>query len=159
MGRPSVTILSVALVVAAAACGGSGEGPGVPLVSTSLAGVFEGQAFTPAFGVATVYQGSNLIALGDGPLNCGSPQRNEPPSGTNAIVEAPALDLGSYSSVFVDMIQNKGNFSGAGSNSATLTITAVSAASVAGSIAYSYTDSMNQTYGLSGDFEVARCPM
>lgn len=159
MGRWLKAVTTGSLV-ALAACGGGGGGAGVPLVSGSLTGEYKGQAFTPAFGVATVYQGSNLIAVGDGPLNCGSAQRPDPPAGTNAIFELPAFDVGIYSSVFVDMIQNKGNFEGAGSNSGTVNITAASATSIAGDISFSYTDSTtNQTYGLSGAFEVSRCPM
>jgi hypothetical protein len=41
-----------------------------------------------------------------------------------------------------------------------VTLTAVGAASVAGTIDYSYTDSgTGGTYSLSGSFEVSRCPM
>jgi hypothetical protein len=159
MGKSFVMIVS-GLLIAFAGCGG-GAGAGEPLVSSTLAGTFKGQAFTPAFGVALVYNGSNMIALGDGPINCGSAQRNNPPAGTSAVLSVPTLDVGTYSSVFVDMIQYKGtNLDGAGSNSGTVTLTAVSASSVAGTIAYSYTDSTtNDTFGISGDFEVARCPM
>jgi hypothetical protein len=159
MRKRFVMIVS-GMLLAAAGCGG-GAGAGEPLLSSTLAGSFKGQAFTPAFGVATVYNGSNMIALGDGPINCGSAQRNDPPAGTSAVLSVPTLDVGTYSSVFVDMIQYKGmNLDGAGSNSATVTLTAVGASSVAGSIDYSYTDSTtNDSYGISGSFEVARCPM
>jgi hypothetical protein len=158
MKRPLVTAALGALV-AVAACGGGGEGPGDPLVSGSLTGAYKGQAFVPVNGFATVYQGSNLIGLGDGPINCSSPQRSDPPSGTNALFTMSALDVGSYGQVFVQIIQNKGNFEGIGSNTGSITITAVTATSVAGSIAYSYTDDASLTYGLSGSFEVSRCPM
>jgi hypothetical protein len=41
-----------------------------------------------------------------------------------------------------------------------VTLTAVSATSVAGTITYSYSDSTTgDTYGLSGSFEVSRCQM
>jgi len=161
MDRSVMTVVLGALIaVGGCGGGGGGAGEGVPLVSTSLAGVYNGQAFTPAFGAALVYMGSNLIAVGDGPLNCGSPQRNEPPSGTNSIIHMPAIDAGSYSSVFVDMIQNKGSYRGVGSNSGSVTIATVDAGSIAGSITYSYTDSMTGgSYGISGSFEVSRCPM
>jgi hypothetical protein len=158
MKRPLVTAALGALV-AVAACGGGGEGPGDPLVSGSLTGQFKGQAFVPAFGFATIYQGSNLIGLGDGPLNCSSPERSEPPSGTNALFTMSALDVGSYGQVFVQILQNKGNFEGIGSNTGNVMITAASATSVAGSIGYSYTDAAGLTYGVTGSFEVARCPM
>jgi hypothetical protein len=158
MGRSLIGI-GLGTLVAFAACGGGGGGAGVPLVSGSLTGQYKGQTFTPMFGIETLYMGSSLIAIGDGPLNCGSPQRPDPPSGTNAIFELPVVDVGSYPSVFVDLIQNKGSFQGVGSNSATVNVTAVSAASVAGDISWSYTDSATgETYGLSGTFEVSRCP-
>jgi hypothetical protein len=147
-------------LTALSACGGSGagEGAGEPLVSGSMQGEYKGQSFVPVFGFSTLYQGSNLIAVGDGPLNCASPQRTEPPSGTNAVFAVPMLAVGSYPSVLVQLLQNKGNYESVGSNSGTIMITAVTDASVAGSVAYSYTDDAGQTYGLSGTFEVSRCP-
>jgi hypothetical protein len=148
-----------ALVVVASCGGGGAGGPGDPLVSGSLAGEYKGQAFVPVFGFATIYQSSNLIGLGDGPLNCASPQLSDPPRGTNALFTMTALDVGSYGQVFVQILQNKGNFEGIGSNTGSVTITAVSATSVAGSIEYRYTDDASLTYGLSGSFEVERCPM
>ena len=159
MKRPLLTV-TVATLLAAAACGGGGTA-GEPLVATTLTGQFNGQPFTPAFGVATVYQGSNVIALGDGALNCASAQQNDPPMGTTATFSVPTLDVGTYSSVFVDLIQYEArNFDGVGAGDGTVMLTAVSTASVAGTIAYSYTDSSTGgIYGLSGSFEVSRCPM
>jgi hypothetical protein len=159
MSMPRRPLLAAMLLtsLAAAACGGeSGE----PLLSTTLTGQFRGQAFTPTSGVAIVYQGRNMIALGDGPINCGSAQQNDPPMGTTATFEVPAFDAGTYSSIFVDMIRYSArNFDGVGSTDGTVMLTAASATSVAGSIAYSYTDSTDQqTYGISGSFEVKRCP-
>jgi hypothetical protein len=157
MRNPLVsTVLGAGLALAA--CGG-GEGPGEPLVAGSLTGEYKGAAFTPAFGFVTLYNGGNLIGLGDGPLNCASPQRQDPPSGTNALFSLSTLEVKTYSSVLVQILQNHGDFEGTGSNSGTITLTAVSDASVAGSVSYSYTDDAGQTYGLSGSFEVARCPM
>ena len=57
----------------------------------------------------------------------------------------------------MDILQNKGDFEGTGSNSGTIMITAVSDTSVAGTVSYGYTDDASKTYGLSGSFEVARC--
>jgi hypothetical protein len=158
MQRPLVTV-TVAMLLAGTGCGGGTSGE--PLVSTTLAGQFDGQPFKPAFGVATVYQGSNLIALGDGPLDCASIQQNDPPMGTTATFSVPALEVGTYPSVFVDLVQYEArNFDGVGSSDATVVLTAVGASSVAGTIAYSYTDSSTGgAYGLSGSFEVSRCPM
>ena len=158
MQRPLLAV-TLAMLLAGTACGGGTAGE--PLVSTTLTGQFNGQSFKPAFGVATVYQGSNLIALGDGALDCASTQQNDPPMGTTATFSVPALDVGTYSSVFVDMIQYEArSFDGVGSGDATVMLTAVSATSVAGTVAYSYTDSSTGgSYSLSGSFEVSRCPM
>ena len=158
MGRTFVT-LGVGILIAAAGCGGGGPGAGEPLVSGTLAGQYKNQPFTPTSGIATLYMGENLIGFGDGPVNCASPSQPNPPAGTMAYFTLSALDLTTYSSVFVQMIQNKGGFDGIGSNSGTVTITAVSATSVAGNISYSYTDSTTSlAYGITGDFEVTRCP-
>jgi hypothetical protein len=158
MKRPLLTVTVVTLL-AATACGGGTAGE--PLVSGTLTGQFKGQSFQPAFGVATVYQGSNVIALGDGALNCASTQQNDPPMGTTVTFSVPALAVGTYASVFVDLIQYEArNLDGFGSSDGTVTLTAVSDASVAGTIAYSYTDSSTgDSYALSGSFEVSRCPM
>ncbi|HTB58112.1 MAG TPA: hypothetical protein VLC06_09575 [Polyangia bacterium] len=158
MKRPLLTV-TVATLLAATACGGGTAGE--PLVSSTLTAEFNGQSFKPMFGVEAVYQGSNVIALGDGALNCASTQQNDPPMGTTATFSVPMLEVGTYPSIFVDMIQYEGgNFDGVGSNDATVTLTAVSASSVAGTVAYSYTDSSTGgAYSLSGSFEVSRCPM
>jgi hypothetical protein len=96
--------------------------------------------------------------VGDGPLNCASPEQRDPPTGTNALVSVPALEVGTYSSRLVEIFHNVGNFEGTGSNTATVIITAASTESVAGSVDYSYTDDMSLTYRLTGTFEVIRCP-
>ena len=159
MKRRLLTVV-FATVFAALGCGGS-TGQPEPLLGTTLTGQYKGQPFTPAYGVVTLYQGSNLIALGDGPINCNSAQQTNPPSGTTVTFSVPALDVATYSSVFVDLVQYKGgNFDGVGSSDGTVMLTAVTADSVAGAIDYSYTDSTTgDTYGLSGGFEVTRCPM
>jgi len=147
-------------IVAAGCGGGGGAAAGEPLVAGSLTGEYKGQTFTPAFGFATLYQGSNLIGVGDGPLNCASAQQPDPPTGTNALIDLPAFDVGSYSSVFVEIIQNKGSFAGMGENSGTVTIDSADATSIAGSVAFSYTSSSDgQHYAISGTFQVTRCPM
>ena len=157
MQRPLLAV-TVATLLVGAACGGGTASE--PLVSTTLTGQFNGQSFKPAFGVATVYQGSNLIALGDGPLGCASAQQNDPPMGTTATFSVPTLEVGTYSSVFVDLVQYEArSLDGVGSSDATVMLTAVGASSVAGTIAYSYTDGTGGAYGLSGSFEVSRCPM
>jgi len=52
------------------------------------------------------------------------------------------------------------HFEGVGSSDATVTLSAISATSVTGTIAYSHTDgTTGETYSLSGSFETSRCPM
>jgi hypothetical protein len=140
-----------------AGCGGGGAA-GEPLMSGSLTGEYRGRTFTPMFGFATLHDGDSWIGVGDGPLNCASPQQNDPPAGTNAVFTVPEFAIGTYSSRVVQIYDNVGEFSGTGSNRGTIEITAVSDASVAGSVSYSYTDDEARTYGLSGTFEVFRCP-
>jgi hypothetical protein len=158
MKRPLLPVISLTLL-AAGACGGGS--PGEPLVSTTLVGHFKGQSFTPTSGVATVYQGSNLIAVGDGAITCASAQQNDPPMGTSAAFSLPALDLDTFSSVFVEMTRYEArNFDGFGSSDGTVMLTAVNAESVAGTIDYAFTDTTTgDIYDLSGAFEVSRCPM
>jgi hypothetical protein len=145
-------------MIAVAGCGGGGGGAGEPLMSGSLSGSYKGQAFTPMFGFAATNGANNLVAVGDGPLNCGSVDLPEPPYGTNALISIPAFEVGSYSSRLVQILRNVGGFEGTGANSGSVELTAVTADSVAGSVTYSYTDDQGQTYGLSGTFEVIRCP-
>jgi hypothetical protein len=158
MTRSLLTVVVMTLL-AGGACGGGSAGEA--LVSTTLTGQFKGQSFTPTSGVATVVQGSNVIAVGDGPLNCSSAQQNDPPMGTTVTLSVSTLDVGTYSPVFLDFIRYEAtNFDGFGSNDGTLMLTAVDASSVTGTIAYSYTDSSTgDSYALSGSFEVSRCPM
>lgn len=151
-------LLSATLVALLATAGCGGGDAGDALLSTTLTGQFKGQAFSPTFGVATIYKGSNVIVLGDGAVTCSSVEENDTPTGTNAKFSVPTLDVGTYSSVFVYMSQYKGRtFDLVGSSDATVTLAAVSASSVVGTITYSYTDSSGGRYGLSGTFEVKRC--
>ena len=76
----------------------------------------------------------------------------------NAVFTLETLEVGSYSSVFVNLYYNKGHFEGWGSSVGSATLTSVTEASVAGSIDYSDTDQDGQTYSLSGTFDVIRCP-
>jgi len=144
-------------LVAITGCGGGGGAAGEPLVTGTLAGEYKGHAFTPAFGFAAIYSGSNLIGVGDGPLNCESIASTAPPRGTNAVFSLDTLAVGSYSSVFVQLYYNVSGFEGAGSNAGRVTITSVTDGSVAGSIDYSDTVDV-QPLSLSGSFEVIRCP-
>jgi hypothetical protein len=156
MGRLRLFV-GLGALVAITGCGGGGGGAGEPLVTGTLSGDYKGHAFTPAFGFATIYSGTNLIGVGDGPLNCDSPDSSTPPRGTNAVFSLDTLAVGSYSSVFVQLYYNVSGFEGAGSNTGAVTITSVTGGSVAGSIDYSDTVD-GQPLSLSGSFEVTRCP-
>lgn len=150
--------LGAGLSFAAVGCGGSSSAAGEPLLSGALAGSYDGHAFTPTFGFATVYKTDNLIGFGDGPVNCGSPAQTDPPSGNTAVVVVPAMAAGTYSSVFVQLYRNVGGFAGVGSNGGTLTIASVTDQEVAGSITYDFTSSDGKSYSFSGSFDVTRCP-
>src|SRR6187455_1732688 len=99
MGRLSA-VIGLGSLLAFAGCGGGGA-DGEPLLSGALTGQYKGEAFTPTSGFATVYKGKNLVGIGDGPLNCDSPQATAPPAGVNVAFTLPTLDVGSYSSVLV----------------------------------------------------------
>ena len=149
---------AVASMIVAGLSGGCGTSEqGEPLLAATLTAEYAGQPFTPEFGFATLYQGSGLIGLGTGPIHCGSEQANAPPSGTNAVVGVP-LEVGVHSSVFVQMLQNNGSYEAHGANTGSVTITAVSPESVAGSIGFDYTDDAGKHYAVSGSFEVVHCP-
>jgi hypothetical protein len=155
MNRPIVA-LALGLCVVTAACGG-GATP-QPLVATTLSGTYEGTAFTPVNGFATLHKTQNLIAFGDGTLNCDTPSATEPPSGINAVFAVPDMAVGSYSSLTVLIHYNKGgHYESSGANSGSVTITSVTDASVAGTISYSRTDGAGLISGVSGSFEVFHC--
>jgi hypothetical protein len=144
------------LLLLVAACGGGDSGE--PLISGAVTGEYAGSAFTPEFGFATVYETTPIVGLGDGAVNCGSPERNDPPPGNTAILLLPSFDVATHSDVFVNLYHNVGDFEGVGSGGATVTITASSDAAVAGTVDYAYTDDEGLTYSLEGSFEVLRCP-
>jgi len=148
-------VLMAASVMAFGACGGGGGGE--PLISGTLTGDYAGDAFTATFGFASAYQGVLIIGLGDGGIDCDSPNQNDPPPGNNAILEMPALDVGSYTSVFVHLYHNVGSFEGVGSNTGTVTITSSTADAVAGMVSYAYTDDQARNFALDGTFEIIRC--
>jgi hypothetical protein len=140
-----------------AGCGGGG-GSGEPLIAGSATGSYKGEAFTATAGIAaTSEEGVNLIALGDGNINCDSPSDNDPPSGNTGVVTGLTLEAGSYSNLFVNIYHNVGDFEGKGTGGGSVTLTAASATSVAGTVAWNYTDDEGQTYDLNGSFEVLRC--
>jgi hypothetical protein len=139
-----------------AACGGD-PAPGEPLLSGSVSGAYGQETFTAIYGFAIdASETSKLIGVGDGPLNCQSPEQPDPPPGMMGSIRLPSFEVGTYTSVMVNVYNNRGSFVGKGSNAGTAEITASSADSVAGSVAYS--DDVNgTTVSLQGTFEVVRC--
>ncbi len=151
-----MTLCKVACVLALVlgACGGSDSGE--PLISGSMTGEYDGHSFSPAFGFATLNKGAGLIAVGDGPIHCGTESANEPPSGTNALFSVP-LAVGSKSSVAVQLLRNIDSYEGVGSNTGSVTLTAVSDEAIAGTVSFDYTDSRSRHFSINGDFEVLHC--
>ena len=150
--------VSLLLLLAAAACGGDdGDGSGEPLIAGAMTGEYDGNAFTPANGFATVYEGVSLIGVGDGPIRCDSVDDQDPPSGTNVAFSVPAFEAGSYANVLVQLYRNVDEFEGVGSNQGSVTLEEVSDTSVAGSVEYDYTDDDGRHFAISGTFEVLRC--
>ena len=141
-----------------AACGGSGAS-GEPLIAGALTGDYQGTAFTPAFGFALERTAgvSYLIAVGTDPIHCGTAEQSDPPAGNFAAIALTSLDVGTYSNVIVEVFTNVGGFAGSGSNAGSVEITASTAESVAGTVTYADTIE-SRSYGLSGSFEVVRCP-
>jgi hypothetical protein len=149
-------ILVLAAGLAFAACGSSEKGE--PLLSSTVTGTYGDDSFTAVNGFA--YEPSDtskVIGLGDGPLNCNSPYKNDPPSGMMGGISLPSFEVGTYSGVMVTIYRNIGSFEGKGTNAGSVEITASSAESIAGTVAY--TDDYEGTaLSLNGSFEVVHCP-
>ena len=150
------TILLLAASVAFIACGSSEKGE--PLLSGSVTGTYGDDNFTVVNGFAySASDTSHVIGLGDGPLNCKSPEKPDPPSGMMGGINLPSLEVGTYGSVLITIYTNKGGFEGKGTNSGSVEITASSAESVAGTVTYN-DESDGTTLALNGTFEVVNCP-
>lgn len=149
-------ILLLAAGVAFAACGSSEKGE--PLLSGNVTGTYGDDTFTVVNGFA--YDDSDtskIIGLGDGPLNCNSPEKPDPPSGMMGGIYLSSFEVGTYNGVMVTIYTNKGSFEGKGTNAGNVEITASSAESIAGTVAY--TDQYDDTaLALNGSFEVVHCP-
>jgi len=148
----------LALLVLLGACGGGSSAAGEPVISSTVTASYDGHAFTPTFGFATIYKSQGLLGLADGAVHCGSETSPNPPSGSGVIMSIAALEVGSYPSAFIQIYRNTGNYMSVGS-SGDLEITSVTADSVVGSIAYTFTDPQDNTmYSASGMFEIVHCP-
>lgn len=141
-----------------AACGGGGGGDNAPLISGSVTGTFASDSFTVKNGVlGKTTHGSDVIILGTETMTCASPKANDPPGGHFASIAVPALAIGLYGNVLVNVYENEGDFSGSGSNSGSLEILTLDDISLGATITYS--DTVNgRALGLSGTFEIERCP-
>lgn len=144
---PAVLLLS--------GCGG--DESGTPLRSGVLTAEYAGTAFTPVNGFATTYMGKGVVVLGDGPVHCGSESANDPPSGRNASFSITTLTPGTYGTVFVQLFENVSSFHGVGASKGNVTITSVSAESVAGMISFDYTADDGKHYAINGNFDVVHC--
>jgi hypothetical protein len=148
--------LLLAASVAFIACGSSEKGE--PLLSGSVTGTYGDDSFTVVNGFAyDASDTSKIIGLGDGPLNCSSPNKPDPPSGMMGGINLPSYEVGTYGQVMVTIYSNVGSFEGKGTNAGSVEITASSAESIAGTVAY--TDNSDGTaLALNGSFEVVHCP-
>jgi len=135
-------------------CGSNAE-TGDPLISGSVQASYDGHAFTPKFGFATVYKGSGLIGLGDGPIHCGSEKLANPPSGSGVIISIPTLTAGIYSTAFVQVFRNVSGYESVGTTSS-VHVTAVTT-SVTATVNFTFIDSMARMFTASGTFEVLAC--
>jgi hypothetical protein len=141
-------------LVMLAACGGGGGGE--PLISGSVTGEYEGTAFTATHGFAADVEGTLAIVIGSGDIGCGSVDDNEPPDGINAAIGMESLAVGTYTNVSVLLHFNIGHYEAHGTGGGTVTITASSPESIAGSIDWLTVDA-GLTYSVTGTFEIASC--
>ena len=149
--------LAVLLVTLAAACGGDEDEAGEPLLSGSVDGDYDGEAFTAVNGFATVADVGPVIVVGDGNVRCGSEDSSVPPSGHGGILRVDAFEVGTYSSL-VQVFDGTDDYEAFGTGGGTVEITEVSAASIAGSVAWQAVDEEDdRTFSLSGSFEVLLC--
>lgn len=153
--RSASLALALAFASLGAACGGGEDA--LPLLSGSVEGSYAGAAFTAENGFATMLDGDPIIGVGDGPLHCGSPASSEPPEGRNVLIVAPAFEVGVYDDVFVNLYENVDDFEAIGSNGGRLELTAVSDASVAGTITFELTNDEDEVFTVDGSFEITRC--
>lgn len=131
--------------------------PPEPFLGGDITGSYDGAEFAGENGFATMHEGSAIVLLGDGNLYCGAEDASDPPDGRNALLDLPAFEVGTYSNVLVRMYENIDSFEGVGTNSGSVTVTEVTETSVAGEVAFSYTDEEGRDFSLSGTFDVVRC--
>lgn len=146
------------LSLLAASCGGSNI-IAEPLIDSTVVGSFDGVEFIPINGYANVADGRSIIVLGTAGVGCGS-ERGLPPRGHTVAMEIPALAVGSYTNVEVQLYRYVDFFREANDDSGTVTISSVTDDSVVGEISFEYTDTTfaeDRVYTVTGTFEVAHC--
>jgi len=137
---------------------GSDDATGLPLLSGQVSGEYKGMTADLTFGLPATGSAHSLLGFSSKTINCGSLEASSPPRGTFGIAYLPSLDVGSYGSVLVQVAYNEGSYASEGTNSGTVTITASSETTIAGTVAYTNTNSDGETFALAGTFEVERCP-
>jgi hypothetical protein len=150
MRPPPCSILAFLLV-------GCGSPPAEPVLGGTVTGSYDGTEFTAENGFATADEDSALIILGNGNLYCGSDEASDPPTGHDAAIFLPALEVGTYGSVLVQMIENLGSYESHGANVGSVVLTEVTETSVSGEVAFTYQSDDGGDFSLSGTFEVTRC--
>lgn len=152
----------VGLSLLVASCGGS-DIIAEPLIDSTVVGSFDGTEFIPVNGYATVATTNtgdrSIIVLGTGGIGCGS-ESGLPPRGYTVATQIPALAVGTYSNVEVQLYSNVDRFREANDDSGTVTISSVTDDSVVGEISFEYTDTTfaaPRVYTVTGTFEVAHC--
>jgi len=148
-------IVGLSALVAAAGCGASGASE--PFISGEVSGSYAGHPFELAFGYATIFREQGVIALSASESACDPPERDHLPASTTATFVLPDLAVGSYTGVVVEIYYAGAGFDSFGSNEGNITISAVTDASVAGTIDYAYTLAPGPLYSAKGAFEVVRC--
>ena len=147
-------ILLVGVLLGLVACGSGGEA----LLSGTVTGSYDGEAFTVDHGFAVLHDGEPLIGLSDSDVGCGTHDDNDPPGGHTGVFSVPSFTAGTYGNVLVQLVHYEGgDFESVGSNSATVVLTAVTETSVSGTVSWSYTDGEGRVFNLTGTFEVVRC--
>lgn len=147
---------SLVVVVLLAACGGGSDPE--PLVASTLTASYAGDTFTPVNGYATIYMDQAFVIVGDGSIHCGSESADTPPPGRTAAFQIDSFAVG-YHSASTQMFTNVDGFMGVGSSEGgSVDIASSDSSTVAGELAFQYTDSDNLTYTVSGTFEAILCP-
>jgi hypothetical protein len=157
----SMLLLLCMSLFAAVACGDEVEADdGTALLIANGGGSVDNLAFTPVFGVVTVFSvGVVNVVLGSGPVTCQSVASSAiPADGVYVQVQLPDAKLGASEHTVQFSIIDDGEVQRGGPDtSGSVALTSISQSSIALSIDYVATLE-NKSYRLQGDFEALRCP-